>query len=148
MAGAAEGAALGFSASAFRDAIHTAMDMGSPNQTIDKATFRWDPVRTYARHSPASLPYVWANVPLSDLSRPDVVLDEVAVEYTPARRLEGTSVGEFVPMRGEATLLDVDYVKVTGANWLLLHEVPWAITAVTVGALFDVDVWTLYLERT
>jgi hypothetical protein len=147
MAGAAEGAALGFPAGEFRDAIHTAMRMGSPNATLDKATFRWDPQRTYARHSPASQPYIWAAVPVTDLTHDDVVLDEVAVEYTPARRMEGTAVGEFVPMRAEATLLDVDYAAVTGANWVLLHGIPWAITAATVGGLFDVDVWTLFLER-
>lgn len=147
MAGAAEGAALGFAAAEFRTAIHTAMLMGSPNLTLDKATFRWDPQRVYARHSPASQPYIWANVALSDLSQPDVVLDEVAVEYTASRRSEGTAVGQFEPMRGEATLLDVDYTRIAGANWVLFHQVPWAITATTVGALFDVDVWTLHLER-
>lgn len=147
MAGAADGASLGFSATEFRDAIHLAMRMGSPNQTLDKATFRWDPQRVYARHSPAAQPYVWANVPVTDLSHPDVVLDEVAVEYTPARRVEGTSVGDFIPMRAEATVLDVEYARITGANWVLLHQIPWAITAVTAGALFDVDVWTLFLER-
>lgn len=144
---AGSGADLGFVPEEFRAAITTAMLMGSPNKALDKATFRWDPQRTYVRHSPASQPYDWANVPATDLSQPDVVLDEVAVEYTPARRIAGTSVGEFVPMRAEATLLDVDYAKIAGANWVLLHQVPWAITAATVGGLFEVDVWTLFLER-
>jgi hypothetical protein len=147
MAGAAEGASLGFSPGEFRDAIHTAMRMGSPNQTLDKATFRWDPKRTYSRQSPAKHPYDWSAVPATDLTQADVVLDEVAVEYTPARRIEGTSVGDFIPMRAEATLLDVDYTRVAGANWVLLHGVPWAVSAATVGGLFDVDVWTLFLER-
>lgn len=147
MAGAAEGAALGFSAGAFRDAIHTAMRMGSPNVTLDKATFRWDPTRLYARHSPAARPYVWADVAVSDLSQPDVVLDEVAIEYSARHTVEGTSIGQFVPLRAEATLLDVDHDRVAGANWVLLHEVSWGVVAETVGALFGVDVYTLYLER-
>lgn len=147
MAGAAEGAALGFFAGEFREAIQAAMVMGSPNQVRDKATFRWDPVRVYARQSPAHRPYRWADVALSDLSQPDVVVDEVAIEYTAARRADGTVVGQFEAMRATATLLDDDYAAIAGANWVLLHEVPWAVTATTVGALFDVDVWTLYLER-
>lgn len=144
---AGDGAALGFDPAEFRTTVRATMLMGSPNQALDKATFRWDDVRTYTPQDPAQEPYRWDEVPVTDLSRPDVVVDEVAVEYTAARRLEGTSVGEFVPMRAELTILDVDRAAVTGANYVLLHQTPWAVTAETVVALFGVDVYTLFLER-
>lgn len=145
MAGA--GTDLGFPAGEFRDAIRAAMVMGSPNRTLDKATFRWDKVRHYDPQSPAGEPYSWASVPDEDLSRADVVLDEVAVEYAAGRTIEGTTVGQFVPLRAELTMLDVDRDLVVGANWVLLHGIPWAIAAETVTALFSVDVYTLYVER-
>lgn len=144
---AGDGSAFDFPAGEFRDAIHTAMRMGSPNLTVDKATFRWDKVRTYDPQDPAGEPYVWAEVPTEDLSRADVALDEVAVEYSAGRTIEGTAVGQFVPLRAELTLLDVDRALVVGANWVLLHAIPWGVAAETVSALFSVDVYTLYLER-
>lgn len=144
---AGDGAALGFDPAEFRSAIQGAMVMGSPTDVIDKATFRWDDARTYAPQDPAQEPYDWAAVAVTDLSRADVVLDRVAVEYTAARRLEGTSLGEFVPMRAQLTVLDVDHAAVAGANLVLLHLIPWAITAETLVAIFGVNVYTLFLER-
>lgn len=144
---AGEGTDLGFSAAEFRTAIRATMVMGSPTATLDKATFRWDKARTYAPQDPSEEPYAWAQTPVTDLSQPDVVVDEVAAEYTAARRQEGTTLGDFVPMRGQVTILDVDHARVEGANFVLLHGVPWAITAETVVALFSVNVYTLYLER-
>lgn len=144
---AGPGTDVGFPAGEFRTAIRAAMVMGSPNRELSKATFRWHPSRTYAIHDPAAEPYIWTATPASDLARPDVVVDEVAVEYTAARRLEGTDFGTFVPMRAELTILDVDQTRVDGANMVLLNEVPWAITAETLGGLFSVDIYTLFLER-
>lgn len=144
---AGEGADLGFPAAEFRDAIRSAMVMGSPNRTLDKATFRWDKVRRYDPQSPAGEPYDWASVAAEDLSRADVVVDEVAVEYSAGRTIEATTVGQFVPLRAEITMLDVDRELVVGANWVLLHGIPWGVAAETVTALFSVDVYTLYVER-
>lgn len=144
---AGSGSSVGFDPSAFRSNIQFAMRMGSPNVTADKATFRWDKVRTYDPQDPAGKPYEWAQVPVTDLSQDDVVVDEVAVEYNAGRTVEGTAVGTFVPLRAELTVLDVDHDAVIGANWVLLHGKVWAIVAETVGGLFDVDVFTLYLER-
>lgn len=144
---AGEGTEFDFPAAEFRDAIHTAMVMGSPNKTIDKATFRWDKVRQYDPQSPSQRPYDWSAIPTVDLSRPDVVMDEVAVEYSAGRTIDGTTVGQFVPLRAELTILDFDYTRIQGANWVLLMGVPWGVAAETVGALFSVDVHTLYLER-
>lgn len=140
--------AYGFDPVAFRDGIHLAMRMGSPNQALDKATFRWDLVRTYKPQDPARQPYHWTEVPETDLTHPDVVVDEVAVEYGGGGRSEaGTSVGNFVPLRAHLTMLDEDRARVEGANWCLLHQIVWGIVDETVVALGVVDVYTLLLER-
>lgn len=144
---AGEGTELGFDAAEFRSVIRATMVMGSPNRALDKATFRWDKVRHYDPQSPAGEPYDWSSVAEGDLSQDDVVVDEVAVEYAAGRTIEGTTVGQFVPLRAELTMLDVDWDLVVGANWVLLHGLPWGVAAETVTALFSVDVYTLYLER-
>lgn len=147
---AGTGAELGLPADlaeVFRTNIRAVMRIGSPNVIADKATFRWDKVRTYAPQDPLQKPYDWAQVPTADLSHPDVVVDEVAVEYAAGRTIEGTAVGTFVPLRAELTIFDVDHALVAGANWVLIHGDPWGIVAETVNALADVDVYTMYLER-
>lgn len=148
---AGDGTELGFPADEFRDAIRTAMQMGSPNAATDKATFRWEPSVTVTPRSPSGRPYDWTAAPTADLTHEDVTLDEVAVEYAPARQLAGTAPGTFVPLRAELTVLDEEYAQVRGANLVLLHgvEAPtvWLIVAETETALFSVDVYTLHLER-
>lgn len=142
-------AIYGFDPAQFRSAIHLAMRMGSPNLEADKATFRWDPVRTFNPQDPAHKPYFWSEVPTSDLTHSDVVLDEVAVEYVGGGRgaASSTSVGVFVPRRATLTILDTERALVEGANWVLLHDVPWAIIEETVGALGPVDVYQMTLQR-
>lgn len=144
---AGDGVDLGFDAAVFRTAIRSAMVMGSPTTTIDKATFRWDRSQDFSVADPAGRPYVWTATPVADDGHADVVKDEVAVEYTPARTLSGTAVGEFVPLRAQLTMLDVDHADVVGANLVLLHDDVWVIAAETQVALFSVDVFTLFLER-
>lgn len=144
---AGDGSTVGFPEAEFRAGIYFAMRMGSPNLTLDKATFRWDPVRTYDPQDPAARPYDWSAVPVTDLTQDDVELDEVAVEYNAGRTVEGTPVGQFVPLRATLTIFDEHRAQVVGANWVLLHRVPWAIIAETVNGLFAVDVYTLFLER-
>jgi len=144
---AGSGADVGFDANEFRTAIADTMKMGSPTAVVEKAAFRWDRSQEFTSADPAGRPYVWAAVPTSDTSHPDVVVDEVSVEYTSARTLSGTPVGEFVPLRAQLTMLDVHHALVVGANLVLLHQVVWAIVAETQVALFSVDVFTLFLER-
>lgn len=139
--------AYGFVPDDFRAGITLAMRMASPNQTADKATFRWDKARTFEPQDPQGEPYHWSEVPTTDLTHPDVVIDEVAVEYVGTADAEGTSVGVFLPRRAIVTILDTQRALIEGANWVLLHQVPWGITEETVQGLGAVDVYTLTLER-
>jgi len=144
---AGDGSDLGFDPALFRSAISAAMVMGSPTTVLDKATFRWARDQDFTREDPGGRPYVWSAAVVDNETHPDVVKEEVAVEYTAARTLSGTPVGEFIPLRGKITMLDVDHAAVVGANLVLLHQDVWVITAETQEALFSVGVFTLYIER-
>ncbi len=144
---AGDGADVGFPADEFRSAITAAMVMGSPTTVLDKATFRWARDQDFAREDPGGRPYTWSAAVVDNETHPDVVKEQVAVEYTPARTLSGTPAGEFVPVRGKITMLDVDHAAVVGANLVLLHQDVWVIVAETQEALFSVDVFTLFIER-
>lgn len=141
------GTDVGFDADEFRVAVRFAMNMGSPNTTSEKATFRWTKAQTFASQDPARRPYRWASAPVTDTTHPDVILDNVAMEVSAARTADSYDVGSFVPLRGELTVLDLDYALVKGADEVLLKGDAWAITAVTASALFSVDVYTLFILR-
>jgi len=137
-----------FSAAEFRDAIRFAMKMGSPGAEEDKATFRWNPSRTFSTADPAGQPYDWTSVPASDSTPPDVVTDLVAVEFTGRPQASGiTSMGTFDPSGVTLTILDEDYEDVKTANEVLLGGNTYVIRfhAPPTG-LFDATVHTIYAE--
>jgi hypothetical protein len=141
------GSDTGFDATEFRDAIHFAMLMGSPNQIADKATFKWTKVQTFNPQDPAHHPYRWNETVLTDTTHADVTLDEVAVEYRAARTESGTDVGTFNALKAVMTMLDEDYVLVEGATEVTLGPATWNIITITQEALFGVDVYSLHVER-
>ncbi len=141
------GSDTGFDAAEFRDAIHFAMTMGSPNATQEKATFRWLKAQTFDPQDPARRPYHWNDTAETDTTPADVTLDAVAVEYHPSRSTAGTDVGTFVPLKADLTMLDTDYALIAGADMVLIGGSTWRVAAITQQALFSVDVFTLYCER-
>jgi len=141
------GVDTGFDPQEFRNAVHFAMRMGSPNTVQEKATFRWMKAQTFNPQDPSRHPYAWTEAVVTDTTPPDVVLDEVAVLYHPARTTAGTDTGTFVPIKAEMTMLDVDYAKIAGADAVLLGGSIWNVVAITQQALFSVDVFNLYCER-
>lgn len=136
-----------FDAASFRSAIRFAMTMGSPGTTEEKATFRWGKAQTFNPQDPVAKPYHWNEPVVTDTTRPDVVLDHVAVEFSTNRTQSGTAVGEFVPLRATLTLLDEEHALVEGADMVLLGGHVYGISMTTVVALFSVDVYQMYCER-
>lgn len=141
------GTDTGFDAAEFRTAIRFAMNMGSPNVTLEKTTFRWSKVQTFNPQDPAHRPYRWSESVVTDTTPADVVMSNVAVEISPARTAASSDVGSFVPLRAELTMLDLDYALVRGADVVLMKGDSWQVTAVTTQALFSVDVYTIYATR-
>ncbi len=141
------GADARFDAGAFRTAIRFAMTMGSPTQTAQKATFRWGRTQTFNPQDPVAKPYHWNEPVLTDTTHADVVLDNVAVEFSTNRTQSGTAVGDFIPLRATVTLLDEEYALVEGADMVLLGGNVYGVSMTTVVALFSVDVHQMYCER-
>lgn len=134
-----------FNAGQFRDAIRFAMQMGAPNKTQDKATFLFKKTRTWppgTRLDQEGRPFDPTVTPVLTGKDP-VVLDNVAVEFAPARP-EEVEVGNFRPTKVELTLLDEDWELVKdaievslegGDRYAISYEKP-------VNGLFEVDVHT------
>lgn len=136
-----------FDPAAFRDAIHLAMQMGSPTQTAAQATFRWNKAQTFNPQDPAHRPYRWDETVVADTTPAPVVLQNVAAEYSGSASSTGTGVGSFTPLKVQLTILDTDYAAVAGADLVDLGGSTWEVIAVTNEALFSVDVYTIFCER-
>lgn len=136
----------GFNAAAFRDAIHFAMNMGLPNATNERATFKWSPSSTYDQNDPNFRPYDWTSNPITTDSHDDVQIP-VAAEFG----LRGgagsgdTVVGKFDQARVILTVLDTDYTEVEGADQVLLGENTYYVDFVEppIG-LFDVTIYRIH----
>lgn len=147
MAGTTDSRAAGFNAAAFRDAIRFAMNMGLPNATEERATFKWNTVRTYTTADPAGSPYDYTATPATSVAHADVAIP-VAVEFSarPAGSRD-TSVGQFDSSRAVITVLDEDYALIVGADQVLLggntYEIQFVGPPV---ALFDVTIYQIYCD--
>lgn len=135
-----------FRADEFRAAIREAMRMGAPNHQARRCTFRWSPQRTWAQADDGGRPYHWGTPPSSETTRPDVVLNEVAVELGGGSE-HGTGAGVLDVARATLTILDEDWDRVEGADTVLLGGNTYTVTFVEPPqGLFDVDVYTVHLE--
>ncbi len=84
------------------------------------------------------------STPASVTSKPDVQID-CAVRYTKAQ-VGDTPVGEFDIDHPVLTILDEDYLKVRGADRVLLGGTVYRVDYVAPPeALFDLGVYTVYL---
>lgn len=102
-----------FDASAFREAIQFAMNMGLPSDTSERATFRWRTERSFDKADSGGDPFSWDSSPTSETSRSDVQL-ACAVEYVSRiSASEDTNIGPFDPSRVVITLLDEQYDTLT-----------------------------------
>jgi hypothetical protein len=119
--------------------------MGTPEKVEERATFQWRVERTYAEGDSAGDPYDWTSTPTEVVARDEVQID-VAVEMvgTNAWAAE-TPVGQFNPTRVMLTIMDDDYVKVEGADTVLLGGATYNIDYVAPPqGLFDVTVYQMY----
>lgn len=136
--------AADFPSDEFRDAITNTMIMGLPNKESEEVEFSWAKDVTYTIQDSDNKPYslsTSASTPVTD-DTPDPVKISVAVEYI-HRAPDGTPLGEFDNPRAVLTILDVEYEKVRGADYVTLGGNKYMISYVLVEALFDVDVYTL-----
>lgn len=136
-----------FNATQFRDAIHFAMNMGMPNKTADKATFRWTVKKDYAQEDAGGVPFDLTSSPIAVQAHPDVIVP-VAWEFSarPSQSQIGV-IGEFDSTRVQITILDTEYVQVQGADTVIMGGNTYDIQFVAPPiALFEVDVFTIYCQ--
>lgn len=146
MASTTDPRASGFDADAFRDAIRFAMNMGLPNATNERVTFKWDVVSNYTSADPSGRPYVW-----TDTATTRVVTDDVqipaAVQFV-ARASAGEHGGPFGNIENPhviVTILDEDYTLVQGARKIEFDGNLYIINFVAPPlGLFDVTIYQIY----
>lgn len=139
------GTQQGFDAAGFRDAIRFAMNMGLPETESERATFRWNPARTFTTDDPAGLPYDWTDTPATETVHADVQVP-VAIEFG-AQAAAGTDtpVGQIDTSRAVLTVLDEDYQQIVGANEVVLGGNTYDIDFVAPPlGLFEVTVYQIY----
>lgn len=142
-----------FNAAEVRDALHFAMEMGSPNRVRDKATFYFRQTSVWVdedgivvenpRLDQDGNPFR-PDLHSEPLGRAPVTLDRVAVDFGMAKP-EELEVGSFRPTRVEITILDEEWSQiheaiqvslVRGDRYYISYEKP-------VVGLFDIDVHEL-----
>ncbi len=123
------------------------MEMGLPNATAERATFRWNTESTYSPQDTNNNPFDWTETPTTSLVKPDVQVP-VAIEFSarPAGTLD-TTLGQFDTARAVLTLLDTDYALVIGADQVLLGGNTYALDFWgPPQGLFSVTIYTAYLS--
>lgn len=125
------------------------MEMGLPNATSERATFRWNAASTYEAEDVAHNPFDWTDDPVTETTHPDVQIP-VAVEFSarPAGTID-TTVGQFDNARAVITLLDTDYESVRGADEVLLGGNSYTVDfwGPPMG-LFEVTIYQVYVTAT
>lgn len=115
----------GFDPDAFRSAIRFAMTMGAPPDVDRQATFVFPKVRTVVggNADPSGVP-LDPNVQVTFAASKPAVRVPCGIEYADAATVE-TSVGGFGGDRIVLTLLDTDYKKVQGFEFVVFNGVPY-----------------------
>lgn len=134
----------GFDATAFREGILTAMQMGAPPDVNDQALFHFPNLLVYNGSADG------ANVPFDPAGTvtnhaPDPVRVDCAIEYFDAENQPTGGFGLLAPTRISVTMLDDAYAKVKGCAYVVIagDRYDYRRTEPPVG-LFDVGIWTIH----
>lgn len=138
----------GFNAATVRTALHLAMTMGAPTDVSKQVTFVFLEEDTYSPESPVDEdPYSWTQTPTTVTRAASTKIVPVAVEFATGA-VTGDGMGEFDASRATLTILDTDWVQVSGADEVRIGGITYLIDApgaMPIG-LFDMTVWTLHLS--
>lgn len=135
----------GFDAAVFRDAVKSTMQMGSPNSTVEKVTFRWPVQKTYqGRTDPSGKPYSLTASVVDESTNEDVQID-CAVEFID-RTSVGSPIGEFNNPRVLITVLDEDFDAVSTATKVLIGGNTYNIQYSRPMGLFSVTIYEIFAQ--
>ncbi len=113
------GSNASFDPGEFRTAIRATMLMGMPESTAERATFRWNVEKEFAKEDAGGQPFDWTSTPTTTVTKVDVQVP-VAVEFSRTTDVAGNAIGNFDMSRAVLTLLDVDQELVEGADEVVL----------------------------
>lgn len=134
----------GFNRAEVLAGLHRAMGFGEPNNASDKATFvSFDALSGNTRHDDNGVPFD----PGARVSRvPKPVQVPCAVEWADASDVSG-GFGSLQPTTIRVTLLDPDYRKVKGFEYVLIggDKYNYRETEPPV-ALGSIDIWTVHVQ--
>ena len=123
------------------------MNMGLPESSSERVTFRWSADPVFDTADNAGNPYDFTATPVSSPTRPDVQID-AAVEFMASTSLvseSGTVFGGFQTPSAVITVLDEDYPSVVGADKVLLGGTTYNVVYVAppIG-LFDLTIYQVH----
>lgn len=146
MAGTTDPRAAAFDATAFRDGIRFAMNMGLSQAVEDRPTFRWTTKKSYSVEDTTGQPFDLSARPAVTETHEDVQIP-VAIEFVNATASVGTSLGLFQNVTVVLTVLDEDYVLVEGADMVLMGGDTYRVNYVAppIG-LFDATIYQIYVQ--
>lgn len=144
MAGTSDPRASAFNAGKFRDGIKFAMNMGLPENSSQRVTFRWKTKYEFDIGDSNGNPYDFSSIPQKTFSKPDVQV-VAAVEVSSDNAIDGTSIGGFNNPTAIITVLDDEYQLISDADIVILGESTYDIMYVAppIG-LFDVTVYQIH----
>ena len=134
-----------FNAQKFRKNIRFVMELGAPPVDGERAIFYKPSTLVYSRGvDEADLPFDPTSTVVRQPAQPIIV--SCAVEYKDVDDLP-TDFGDIVPAKAVITVLDEDYLKVKGCEFVTLRgeRYKYHHTEPPVG-LFDVGVYTLHFR--
>lgn len=138
--------AASFDASAFREAIVFAMNMGMPEDECERATFKWKKEITYSVADPSSRPYRWDETPERIVAKEDCQIP-VAIERSPGLASSETAIASIQSPRIIVTVLDEHYASVESADTIEVDGAEYTINFVAPPvSLFEVTVYTIYAQ--
>lgn len=110
----------GFDADAFRSAITSTMEMGLPELESDRITFRWKVEKSFATSDRIGNPYDLSAAPTSVVTHDDVQVP-AAIEFV-AVAIDGSSIGQFENSKVVATVMDIHFSEIDGADQALIGQ--------------------------
>lgn len=131
-----------FDGSAFRDAIHSVMQMGAPPSTAEQAKFYWSKALVYNTPTDENNTPFDPDATVTE-TQPEPVSVPCGIEYFDADD-QPTTFGSVTASHLAITLLDEDYDRVKGCAWVVLggERYFYKRTQAPLG-LFDVGVYIM-----
>jgi len=140
------GTSTDFDSAAFRTAIQGVFAMGTAPLTDDQPLFYFPVVTVYSTDAVDGIGVPFSPTATATSTQADPISVPCGIEYKDGKA-SSTVFGEVVAASAIVTILDVDYAKIVGFEYVILHEQKFKLMNIEpVQGLFDVGILTLNLQ--